>query len=84
MCYCSVGYRSSECAQALQTASTAGISGAPLPADVHNLDGSLFAWANEGRPVVRDDVPVRDVHPYNSVFGLLLNADLHPTKKEGD
>ncbi len=43
---------------------------------MQNLKGSIFQWANEGRPVVRDGEPVREVHPYDAVWGRLLDRDL--------
>ncbi|NJL45165.1 MAG: rhodanese-like domain-containing protein [Leptolyngbyaceae cyanobacterium SM2_3_12] len=61
--YCSVGYRSARLVEQLQAQ---GFT------QVHNLEGSLFQWVNEGRPVVREGQPVAVVHPYNSVWGLLL------------
>ncbi len=65
--YCSVGYRSSALAERLMEAG----------GRVYNLDGSIFRWANEGRPLVRDGgVPARTVHPYNRVWGLLLKRAL--------
>lgn len=64
--YCSVGYRSSALATQLIRA---GLT------NVHNLEGSIFAWANEGRPVVRGVAPVREVHPYNEKWGKLLAPD---------
>ena len=42
--YCSVGYRSSALAQRLRAAGYTR---------VENLEGSIFQWANEGRPLVR-------------------------------
>ncbi len=65
--YCAVGYRSAEMARRLQQA---GFT------NVQNLEGSLFAWANEGRPVYRDGQAVRQVHPYDAVWGHLLHEDL--------
>jgi len=65
--YCSVGYRSAAMAQRLQAA---GFT------NVRNLDGSIFKWANEGRPVLRDDREVREVHPYDSKWGRLLDPPL--------
>lgn len=65
--YCSVGYRSSECATRLLDA---GFT------DVANLDGSIFQWANEGRPVVRDGEVVQAVHPYDRAWGRLLRPEL--------
>lgn len=67
--YCSVGYRS---AQFAQTLLDAGFS------DVRNLEGSIFRWANEGRPVYRDGRRVQTVHPYNFLWGLLLDRRYHP------
>jgi len=66
--YCSVGYRSAEMARRLHAA---GFT------DVANLEGSLFAWANEGRPVYLGDRVVHRVHPYNEAWGRLLNPALH-------
>ncbi len=65
--YCSVGYRSSEMARRLQAAGFTNVA---------NLEGSLFQWANEGRRVVRDGGTVRQVHPYDEVWGRLLKKDL--------
>jgi rhodanese-related sulfurtransferase len=65
--YCSVGYRSAALAQRLQTA---GFT------NVRNLDGSIFKWANEGRPVLRNGREVRQVHPYDSKWGRLLDPPL--------
>ncbi len=66
--YCSVGYRSAGVVQALQTQ---GFS------RVYNLKGSIFRWANEGRPVVRDGEQVFAVHPYDATWGQLLTDSLH-------
>ena len=62
-----MGYRSARIADRLETAGFR---------DVRNLTGSIFQWANEGRPVVRDGEPVREVHPYDAVWGRLLDRDL--------
>ncbi len=64
--YCSVGYRSSKIADML---SAEGFS------NVSNLEGSIFTWANEGRPIVRKDEPVKAVHPYNKIWGMLLKRE---------
>lgn len=66
--YCSVGYRSARVAAHLRDQ---GFT------NVVNLRGSIFRWANEGRPVVRGDSVVRAVHPYDETWGRLLDADLH-------
>lgn len=67
--YCSVGYRSSE---------LAGILMKKGFTEVYNLEGSIFRWANEGRPVYRGTERVRVVHPYNTYWGRLLRKPLHP------
>lgn len=65
--YCSVGYRSSELAKRMEEA---GIL------NVVNLRGSIFQWANQGLPVYRDGEEVKAVHPYDRVWGVLLNSEL--------
>ena len=65
--YCSVGYRSAIVARSL---AQIGVR------DVQNLDGGIFAWANEGRSVFRNGEPVREVHPYDAIWGVLLLSDL--------
>ena len=65
--YCSVGYRSSEMAGFLQKRGYE---------KVYNLEGSIFAWANEGKPVYRGEERVRVVHPYDRVWGKLLKKVL--------
>jgi rhodanese-related sulfurtransferase len=67
--YCSVGYRSSALAQRL---AKGGLT------NVFNLEGSIFQWANEGRPLVSGDAeaPAKKVHPYNKRYGVLLKAAL--------
>ena len=67
--YCSVGYRSSILAEKLQKM---GFT------EVHNLEGSLFKWANEGKPLVQGQKEIHKVHPYNSHWGRLLEAEYHP------
>lgn len=72
--YCSVGYRSSALAKKLAKAGLTNVS---------NLEGSLFAWANEGRPVYRGEArldPPR-VHPYDAKWGRLLKPGLRSPLK---
>lgn len=61
--YCSVGYRSAILARRLQDH---GFE------QVFNLEGSLFAWFRENRPVYQDGQPVRQIHPYNFFWSLWL------------
>ena len=63
--YCSVGYRSAELVEELQQS---GFN------NIYNLKGSIFAWANEGRPLYRGLVRVQEVHPYNQQWGQLLEV----------
>lgn len=65
--YCSVGYRSAAMARRLRAA---GFT------HVENLEGSIFAWANEGRPVFRAGTEVHEVHPYDALWGRLLTPEL--------
>lgn len=65
--YCSVGYRSSVLAQKLQQAGYM---------NVFNLEGSIFEWANEGRPVFQNQQQVKTVHPFDEKWGTYLNKDL--------
>ena len=68
--YCSVGYRSSKLAVTLQEL---GFK------NVYNLEGSIFQWANEGRPVYSKGVQVKRVHPFNRKWGKLLKKELWVT-----
>ena len=65
--YCSVGYRSAEMAQRLRAA---GFT------HVQNLEGSIFEWANEHRPLVHDGQPATRVHPYDALWGRLLQPEV--------
>ena len=62
--YCAVGVRSGRVAERLRAA---GFE------NVENLSGSIFRWANEGRPLVSGGRPVETVHPYNAAWGRLLD-----------
>ena len=64
--YCSIGYRS---AAVIEDLERAGIQ------NVYNLEGGLFDWANQNRPVYRSEERVDEVHPYNRLWGLLLRKD---------
>nr|XP_022314208.1 uncharacterized protein LOC111118838 isoform X2 [Crassostrea virginica] len=77
VCYCSVGYRSSLVAQKLQdyVKHTTGSSNNRM--SFFNLEGSLFKWANENRHMTNSEgCETKFAHPYNAVFGKLLNSDL--------
>ena len=70
--YCSVGYRSASLVQQLQDL---GLD------NVYNLQGALFAWANNGKPLVNENGSTANVHPYDSYWGKLLNADVQTSYK---
>jgi rhodanese-related sulfurtransferase len=63
--YCSVGYRSSILAKKLQ-----GLGFTR----VYNLEGSIFKWANEERPLVQNRNMVQKVHPHSPYWVKLLGA----------
>lgn len=67
--YCAVGYRSAQTADLLKRRGYV---------NAVNLEGSIFAWANEGRPVFRGIERVTEVHPYNDYWGKLLRKDHWP------
>lgn len=71
--YCSVGYRSSELATRLLDAGFTNVC---------NLEGSLFQWANEDRPMEKDGKPASTVHGYNETFGRLLKPERRATVKD--
>jgi rhodanese-related sulfurtransferase len=64
--YCSVGWRSAEATRLLRQAGAGR---------VENLSGSIFRWANEGRPLV--DAAERSttvVHPFGPGWRFLLRS----------
>ena len=71
--YCSVGYRSSAA-----VADLIQLHDPDIFDRVWNLEGSIFEWANSGRPVYRGDVEVDRVHPYDGQWGKLLEPHLRP------
>ena len=65
--YCSVGYRSAALVDRLRERGHA---------NAVNLEGSIFRWAGEGRPVYREAARVEQVHPYDDRWGALLPRSL--------
>jgi len=63
--YCAVGYRSARLASKLERRGYE---------NVLNLEGSLFKWANEGRPVYREKKLVDEVHPYDEDWRRLVDS----------
>lgn len=67
VCYCAAGFRSSLMARRLASAGRT---------QIFNLEGAIFDWACEGRPLERDGQPVREVHPFNWLGRLMLPHDV--------
>jgi rhodanese-related sulfurtransferase len=65
--YCAVGYRSSVLAEKL---AKQGFT------NVVNLEGSIFQWANEGRPIYKGETPVQQVHPFDAKWGQMLKPEV--------
>lgn len=63
ICYCAAGWRSSLLALRLARAGHR---------EVYNLEGAIFDWACEGRPLERNGEPARTVHPFNWMGRLML------------
>ncbi|WP_242056402.1 MULTISPECIES: rhodanese-like domain-containing protein [unclassified Nostoc] len=62
--YCSVGYRSAKVAQQLDREGFI---------QIFNLSGGIFQWANEERPMFKDNEHSSQlVHPYNAIWGNFL------------
>jgi rhodanese-related sulfurtransferase len=61
--YCSIGYRSAILAQQLQEIGYK---------QVFNLEGSLFIWFRENRPVYDNKQVVSYIHPYNLFWSFWL------------
>ncbi|MBD2098345.1 rhodanese-like domain-containing protein [Trichocoleus sp. FACHB-591] len=71
--YCSIGYRSAKVAVQL---SQAGFT------QVYDLEGSIFQWANEARPLWQAEQPTTKVHPYNAQWSLLLKPEYRADLQE--
>ncbi|XP_076824903.1 uncharacterized protein LOC143470567 [Clavelina lepadiformis] len=77
--YCSLGYRSSQLIGQLKEKKMQ-MSGPHLETvKFYNLEGSIFKWANENKPLVLPDntTSTSFVHPFNSLWGKLLREGLH-------
>ena len=82
VCNCSLGYRSSALAQQLAYELDKPVhQELKSKTVIYNLEGSIFKWANEGKDL--EDNKGRKtvyVHPYNIVWGKLLNAELRSSE----
>ncbi len=63
--YSSVGYRGARVAYWL---------GRQGYKNVQNLDGGIFRWANDGRPLFRQGAETSETHPYQARWGLMLES----------
>lgn len=66
--YCAGGLRSAKAARVLIEAGHS---------DVRNLEGGIFAWANDDRPLACGGHPTRYAHPCDDKWGALLARDRH-------
>jgi len=66
--YCSVGRRSSVLAKKVQAELKA--AGAR---EVYNLKEGIFAWHNAGLPLENANGPTELVHPFNALWGRMIN-----------
>jgi Rhodanese-related sulfurtransferase len=71
--FCSVGYRSCALIQQLYNDLK---NKDRLDIELYNLEGGLFKWANEDKPIVNSkDIDTKYVHPYSVIWGKFLNTD---------
>jgi sterol desaturase/sphingolipid hydroxylase (fatty acid hydroxylase superfamily)/rhodanese-related sulfurtransferase len=68
--YCSVGYRASKMARALQREGRRNVS---------VLDGSVFQWSLENRPLENRDGATSLVHPHSASYLRVLPARARPS-----
>ena len=78
--YCSLGYRSSDLISRLSQycakSSEPEIQQLTSNIQMFNLEGSLFKWANESRPMVDSNNDVTAVcHPFNAIWGKILRKE---------
>ena len=66
--YCSVGVRSSQLAEKLMT-SRPETDTSPI----YNLENGVFGWHNENRPLVSETASTDYIHPYNRLWGRMVN-----------
>ena len=75
VCYCSLGYRSSLLAQRISNIVKNEPDLSSKTVNAWNLEGSIFKWANEKRPLVdMYEKPTKFAHPFNYTFGMFLQS----------
>ena len=69
VCYCSLGYRSAVLVRKInEIVQSDGIGNV----ETYNLEGSIFKWANEDRPLVNsENLSSVHVHPFSTLWGFL-------------
>ncbi|WP_076791105.1 rhodanese-like domain-containing protein [Chlorobium sp. KB01] len=65
--YCSVGQRSSDLLERVESACAKAGAG-----NWRNLSGGIFRWYNEGRPVVNAGGVTDDIHRYDAIWGMMV------------
>lgn len=72
--YCSVGYRSSQLIQRIDR-ELKKQNFYSKQIELYNLEGSIFKWANEGKPIIdKNGKETIYVHPYNTIWGKFLEV----------
>ena len=66
--YCSVGVRSSRLAEKLMTGKSKN-----EVTTIYNLEKGIFGWHNESRPLTHAGEVTNYVHPYNQIWGRMVN-----------
>ncbi|MBL4852329.1 MAG: rhodanese-like domain-containing protein [Gammaproteobacteria bacterium] len=66
--YCSVGYRSSKLSKRVQ-----GALHAKGAIQTYNMQGGIFAWHNELRPLENAQSETQVIHPYNRRWGKFVD-----------
>lgn len=66
--YCSVGYRSAGVAAELERLGYTRVL---------NLRHSIFEWASKGHPMLNATGETEKVHPFNRIWGVLVDRSLH-------
>ena len=76
VCYCSLGYRSSTLAQRIENLKSSHTTLRDKNIKTWNLEGSIFKWANEKRPMTDlNNLPTKFVHPFSYTFCMLLERE---------
>jgi len=76
--YCSVGARSTKLAAKL-------LDDREDELNIYNLENGIFGWHNESRPLFQAAKSTEFVHPYNRIWGRMVNRkELKRYKTEND